>query len=50
MVAATKEPGDEPGFSAVRRPAISPTLRQSKPAALSGSERFEKGDTVSPFL
>ena len=27
------KPGDEPGFSAVRRPAISLTLRQSKPSA-----------------
>jgi len=33
MVAATKKPGDEPGFSAVRLPANSPTPRQSEPHA-----------------
>jgi hypothetical protein len=39
MVAATKKPGDEPGFSisTVQQPAFAQTPRQSKPAAHCGS-------------
>jgi hypothetical protein len=29
-----EKPGDEPGFSLLRRPASSPTTRQSEPGAL----------------
>src|SRR5262245_11984666 len=45
---ANKKPGDEPSFFSVQRPAISPTPRQSKPAALVGPLRDSTGCLIPP--
>jgi len=45
--ATKKKPGDEPGFAAVRRPAISPTPRQSEPVALSVAKDADQGMEAS---